>query len=91
MVRSRLVLLGLLALVAACTAPKSKVCRDTCAREAECRGNEIRKDEESTFDEGECVAACAALEGDTLTKPLVTEHARCVKEARDCAAVLECK
>lgn len=84
--RRALVLLAL----AACTAPKSKVCRDTCTREAEC--HESGTAEDKTFDEGECIAACAALERDPETRGLVTVHAECVDRAgRDCEAVLECK
>ena len=80
----------ILAALAACTAPKSKVCRDTCAREAGCVGERTSEDD-STFDEGECVAACAALESDPETKKLVTNHAECVARAASCDAVRECK
>jgi hypothetical protein len=78
-----------LAALAACTAPKSKICRDTCTREADC--HESGPSEDTTFDEGECIAACAALERDPETRPLVTGHAQCVKSAASCRAVLECK
>ena len=62
MVRLALVsALAALALVA-CTSPKSKACRAICAREAECNG--AKPSEASSFDEGECIAACAALEVD---------------------------
>ena len=73
----------------ACTAPKSKVCRTVCGRESSCI--ESRSSDESTFDEGECVAACAALERDAETKGLVTSHAACVAKAATCPEVLDCK
>lgn len=78
-----------LAALAACTAPKSKICRDTCTREADC--HESGPSEDTTFDEGECIAACAALERDLETRALVQNHAQCVKSASSCRAVLECK
>ena len=81
---------ALFALVtAACTAPKSKVCRSVCGREAECI--ESRNTDDSTFDEGECIAACAALERDPETRGFVTSHAECVAKAATCPEVLECK
>lgn len=83
-------LAAVLALVAAaCTAPKSKDCRTVCARESECI--ESRNTDDSTFDEGECIAACAALERDPETKGFVTSHVECVKRAATCPEVLECK
>ncbi len=78
-----------LVLAAACTAPKSKICRDTCAREAECVGTKI-SEEDTNFDEGECIAACAALEADAETKKLVSNHADCVARATSCNEVREC-
>lgn len=72
----------------ACTAPKSKVCRSVCSRESGCI--ESRPSDESTFDEGECIAACAALERDPATKGLVTGHAACVAKATTCPEVLTC-
>lgn len=75
--------------LAACTAPKSKICRETCTREADC--HESSSSEDSTFDEGECIAACAALERDQETRGLVTVHAECVGKAASCREVLECK
>ena len=46
----------------------------------------------STFDEGDCVAACAALERDGKTKPNVEAHWVCVQKAGDdCAKVAECR
>jgi hypothetical protein len=84
-----LAVLALLAGALACTAPKSKICRDTCTREADC--HESGPSEDTTFDEGECIAACAALERDPETRGLVTIHAECVKNAEGCRGVLECK
>ena len=75
--------------LAACTAPKSKVCRDTCTREADCHEN--GPSEDTTFDEGECIAACAALDRDPETQGLVTSHAACVTKAATCPEVLDCK
>ena len=81
---------ALFALVtAACTAPKSKVCRSVCGRESECI--ESRNADDSTFDEGECIAACAAHERDPETRGFVTSHAECVAKAATCPEVLECK
>lgn len=77
-------------LLAACTAPKSKICRETCTREADCYES-ASSSEDSTFDEGECIAACAALERDPETRGLVTVHAECVGKAESCRDVLECK
>lgn len=89
--RWSLILLAVLAVGAtsACTAPKSKICRETCTREADC--HESSSSEDSTFDEGECIAACAALERDQETRGLVTVHSECVGKAESCREVLECK
>jgi hypothetical protein len=77
---------GLLALVAvACTAPKSEVCRRVCGRESECV--ESRSSDEASFDEAECVAACAALERDPSTRGIVTAHDQCVAAATSCAEI----
>lgn len=85
----RLVLVGLgLLLAGACTEPRSQRCRDVCAREAACHEAVETAD---NFDEGECLDACAALERDVHTEPLVEAHAACVRAAGDaCAAVLAC-
>ena len=80
--------LGALAL-AACTAPKSEMCRKVCAREAECIGDSVAT--ESSFDEGECIAACAALERDLDTQAVVAGHKACVDKAETCSQVLDCK
>jgi hypothetical protein len=75
--------------LAACTAPKSEICRNVCGRESECI--ESSPTSESSFDEGECIAACAALERDESTKAIVSHHAACVKKALTCPQVLECR
>ena len=78
------------ALAVGCTAPKSETCRKVCGRESECI--ESSPGGESSFDEGECVAACAALERDQQTTGIVEAHAECVAHAGSaCAAVLQCK
>jgi hypothetical protein len=89
MVRPIRVTCALCALLAvACTAPKSEVCRKVCGRESECV--ESRSSDEVSFDEGECVAACAALERDTQLRGIVTSHAACVAKATTCLEVLSC-
>jgi hypothetical protein len=72
---------------AACTAETSKECREVCARQDEC---EDKAGPESHFDEGECVAACAALQRDRETEGLVQRHVDCVAQAKTCEAVLAC-
>ena len=86
-----LALAGLLGAVGlgACTAPKSEMCRQVCAREAECIGASSAT--ESSFDEGECIAACAALERDLDTQAVVAGHKACVDKAETCSQVLDCK
>ena len=78
-----------IALIAACTEPRSPKCREICKREAECieeTGAKIQ------FSESECVAACSALEQDaTNNAAKVQRHYDCVKKQTACAAVLECK
>ena len=83
----RAVLVLCCALLAGCTAETTKRCRDVCARQDDCEG---KATPESNFDEGECVAACAALERDRDTVALVERHAECVAQASTCAAVLAC-
>lgn len=75
---------------AGCTQPRSERCTSVCAREAECR-EELGHDTDDGFDEKECVAACASLETDKATAPLVAAHTTCVKAATTCPAVLGCK
>jgi hypothetical protein len=75
--------------LAACTAPKSEVCRRVCGRESECI--ESTPTGESSFDESECITACAALERDADGRGWVAIHAACVDKAATCPQVLECK
>ena len=86
----------LLLFVAACTAETSKQCRRVCARQGECESVAAAEGGSDTaFDEGECVAACAALERDPNTAGLVASHVECVDKAgigsAACLAVLECR
>lgn len=83
-------LLALVLAVAACTSPKSKTCRAICAREAECNGGQ--PSEKTSFDEGECVAACAALEGDRnpLIAGQVTKRAECLRSTASCGDYQSC-
>jgi hypothetical protein len=88
--------LALLLVLAACTAETSKRCRRVCARQAECENAAATAGSDTAFDEGECVAACAALERDVpTTEGLVTSHVECVDKAGSdmaaCAAILECR
>ena len=84
--------LALLIAIAACTAETSKQCRRVCARQGECESAAAAAGSDTAFDEGECVAACAALERDPATAGLVTSHVDCVAKAgTDCPAVLECR
>ena len=82
----RLALVPVLAALAlaACTSPKSKTCRAICAREAECNG--AKPSEASSFDEGECIAACAALEVDKnpFIAGQVTKRAECLRSTTSC-------
>ena len=93
----RVVLLLLLgSLVGACTAEVSKTCRQVCARQGECEGvTAAEGGPETAFDEGECVAACAALERDPNTAGLVSRHADCVAKAGSgsaaCQAIVDCR
>ena len=87
-------LAGALALTAgaACNQPRSKLCTDVCAKEAECVEKlDDGKEGEGVFDEGDCVAACAALQRDQQTLPRVQAHATCVQAAGgDCTKILAC-
>jgi hypothetical protein len=83
----------LLILLVACAEPRSERCKEICSREAECV-ERIETDQAggTAFDEGDCVAACAALERDKQTAGLVEAHAVCVaKAASDCRKLLECR
>ncbi len=87
--------LAFLLVLAACTAETSKQCRRVCARQGECESAAAAAGSDTAFDEGECVAACAALERDPTTAGLVTSHVECVAKAGSdsvgCPAVLECR
>jgi hypothetical protein len=83
----RVVAVLIVLVLAACTAETSKECRTVCARQDEC---EDKAAPESHFDEGECVAACAALQRDRETEGLVQRHVDCVAQARTCEAGLAC-
>lgn len=76
--------------VAACTSPKSKTCREVCARESECNGR--KPSEESSFDESECVAACAALENDRDKRisGQVSRRAECLRTTTTCGDYQGC-
>ena len=73
----------------ACTEPRSAQCRAICKREQECIDETGVK--MPTYDEKECVAACAALEHDPDNAAKVRRHADCVHKQQACGAVLECK
>jgi hypothetical protein len=81
--------------LAACTAETSKRCRRVCARQSECESVAATEGSDNAFDEGNCVAACAALERDAVTAGLVTSHVECVDKAGSgsaaCPAVVECR
>jgi len=84
------------ALLAACAQPRSAMCKEICSREAECQQtadeDSEAPEEQTAFDEGDCVAACAALERDSRTGPTVEAHAVCVAKAGpDCAKVEACR
>lgn len=82
-------LLVLLAALAGCTQPRSKLCKDVCSREYECvtsTGSTM------PFDEKECVAACAVLEADQDNLAKVQKHADCVHaHQQSCGDVLACQ
>jgi hypothetical protein len=76
-------------LVAGCTQPRSQRCKSVCAREAECADSVKTA---VSFDEKECIAACAALENDANDNAAkVVKHVDCVNRQQSCAAVLECQ
>jgi hypothetical protein len=89
--------LGLLLLATACSSEgASNECKEVCRREASCvdqLADEGKEDDEeqNKFDQGECIAACDALSRDEVGKKLVEKHRECAKNAKDCAALLECK
>ena len=72
-----------------CTQPRSERCKSVCGREAECVDTTKTT---ISFDEKECIAACAALENDASNNAAkVVKHADCVNKQQSCAAVLECQ
>ena len=79
-------LLGL-ALLAACTQPRSKTCTDICARESDCV---TATKSEIPFDEKECIAACEVLRADQQNLAKVEQHKECVLGKASCTDVLEC-
>ena len=86
----RVVLLLAMAGWAACAQPRSERCKQICNKEAECQPTET--DEQSAFDEGDCVAACAALERDQRTVGHVERHYECLARAQgDCAKIAACR
>jgi hypothetical protein len=75
-------------LLTACVQPRSQRCKQVCAREYEC----VTSTSSSIpFDEKECVAACAVLEGDPDNLAKVQKHADCVTKHTACSDVLECQ
>jgi hypothetical protein len=79
-----------IAAVIGCTSPKSKTCRAICARESECNG--AKPSETSSFDEGECVAACAVLETDRnpFIAGQVSKRAECMRTTATCDDYQSC-
>jgi len=85
------IIVSCLAAQAACAEPRSARCKELCAREAECVEASGGTPGDSAFDEGDCVAACAALERDVEGRGTVERHADCVTQAGGrCDAVLSC-
>ncbi|MEZ4365370.1 MAG: hypothetical protein R2939_03670 [Kofleriaceae bacterium] len=86
----RVVLALALVAAAACAEPRSPRCKQLCAHEAACV-EDSSAGAETAFDEGDCIAACAALERDAEGRGAVERHADCLAKAgADCAAVLAC-
>jgi len=87
---ARLIIFAVLLSLLGCTQPKSARCRNLCAREAECI--ELAKREtENSFDEKQCVAACAVIESEPKSAQNVAAHEQCMIKAIDCNAVLNCR
>ncbi len=83
--RSALVLL----LLAACTQPRSELCKKVCNKEYDCI---TQTNSTILFDEKECVAACSVLEGDPDNLAKVKKHAECIeRHETSCAQLLECE
>ncbi len=77
---------SLIVLLVACTQPRSKLCKEICAKEYECATSTPGA---IVFDEKECVAACAVLEADQDYLAKVQKHAECVRaHAQQCGEML---
>lgn len=70
-----------------CAEKRSVRCAEVCTRERDC-GDE--REVEPRPDRGECIRQCNELERTADGRELVAAHARCVRQAADCAAVLAC-
>jgi hypothetical protein len=78
-----------IAVLASCTQPRSKLCKEVCAKEYECV---TTTNSSLPFDEKECVAACAVLEADQDNLAKVQKHADCVRANQSsCTSVLACQ
>lgn len=77
----------LLALLAACTQPRSKTCTDICSRENDCITS---TNSTIPFDEKECVVACEMLRNDQQNLAKVEQHKECVLAKSSCTDVLDC-
>ena len=76
----------LLALLVACTQPRSARCKEVCKREADCIDASAKA---LPFDEKECIAACAVLEADVADNGAkVQNHVDCVNRQQSCSTVL---
>ena len=87
---ARLVMFAALLGLLGCTQPKSARCRNLCAREAECV-ELVKREAETSFDEKQCVAACAVIEAEPKATQNVAAHEQCMAKATDCNAVLNCR
>jgi hypothetical protein len=79
--------LVLVALLAACTQPRSKTCTDICSRESDCVQS---TNSTIPFDEKECVVACEVLRNDQQNLAKVEQHKECVLGKASCNDVLDC-
>ena len=80
-------LLVCVCLCAACArSPGGTRCEVVCRAEARC----AERLELTDVSYAACVDACTDLERGEATAKLVDEHVRCVNEAPDCAAAMEC-
>jgi len=71
-----------------CVEARSQRCKQVCARESECVTSTSSA---IPFDEKECIAACAVLEGDPDNLAKVQKHAECVAKHTACNEVLDCQ